>query len=215
MPSPQTFFVDEIEVGQNYELIFSQRYGLYRYRFGDVIKVSGFYKNCPKVKFLYRKATLLNLVGEKVDQTTILEAIQASLSRWANTVELSYYTVAENTLLKELHEGEAGSGNTYLFYVLFLELKMNASGKFPQDLQPHTLAQIIDRQIYENHTFYRNFKDTDQIALPRVYFVKTGAFLQLKEFILQTTSSSRSQFKMPLKLRTSKMAEIMLANVMH
>lgn len=52
--NPKTFLIDEVEIGKKYELVISQLWGLYRYRFGDVIQVTGFYQNCPKVKFLYR-----------------------------------------------------------------------------------------------------------------------------------------------------------------
>lgn len=53
-PNPNTFLVDEVEVGEKYEVVFTQMYGLYRYRLGDVVEITGFYQNCPKVKVLYR-----------------------------------------------------------------------------------------------------------------------------------------------------------------
>ncbi|KAJ8038529.1 Indole-3-acetic acid-amido synthetase GH3.3 [Holothuria leucospilota] len=215
-PNPPTYFVDEIEVGRNYELLFTQRYGLCRYKFGDVIKVTGFYKNCPKVKFLYRKATLMNLVGEKVDQGVIQESLKEALSPWADSTELSYYSVAENTLRNDLFLENSEAGQSNVFYVYFLELTTTDGGKLPSDLKPELLAQEIDKNLCKRHEiFNRHFNFTNFLTHSKVYFVKTGTFHQLREYILATTTTSRTQFKMPLKLRTEEMTDIMLKNIHH
>ena len=44
----------QVEAGQTYELAITNMSCLYRYRLGDVVKVTGFHKQCPKVEFLYR-----------------------------------------------------------------------------------------------------------------------------------------------------------------
>ena len=54
MSDPPTFFLDELEQDQNYEIVITQPFGLYRYRMGDVIKVTEFYKAMPIIDFLYR-----------------------------------------------------------------------------------------------------------------------------------------------------------------
>lgn len=211
-PNPRTYFVDEVEVGQNYELIFTQSYGLYRYCLGDVIKVSGFYKNCPKVKFLYRKATLLNMVGEKTDQTVILQSLEAALSQWLDSVEMSHYSVAESTLLSDFFAGDGKENRkTNLFYAFFLELKSIHGGELPLDLQPDMLAEEIDKNIRERHKVL--FIYEKYISPSKVYLVKTGTFNKLGEFILANSSASRAQLKMPLKLRTKEMAKIMFESI--
>ena len=52
--NPKTLLLDEVEKGKNYELVMTTRTGLYRYRNGDVIEVSGFHENCPVFKMKYR-----------------------------------------------------------------------------------------------------------------------------------------------------------------
>lgn len=44
----------QAEVGQVYELVITNASGLYRYRFGDVIKVVGHHNTCPVIEFHYR-----------------------------------------------------------------------------------------------------------------------------------------------------------------
>ncbi|XP_071820153.1 uncharacterized protein [Apostichopus japonicus] len=205
-PNPKTYFVDEVEVGQKYELVLSQKYGFYRYRFGDLVKVTGFYQNSPKISFLYRKASILNLVGEKVDQHVIHDSLSVALNPWKDQVEMKHYTCAEKGLVPE----QKNSQKLGLYYVFFLELKSNFGDELPDDLNTEILAEVIQKNLYERHEFYRVFNNTKQITTPTVYLTKEGAFTELKEYILANSSASRAQFKMPLKLRTREMAEFLL-----
>lgn len=215
MPNARTLFVDEIEVGQNYEILLTQSYGLYRYRFGDVINVSGFYQNCPRVKFLYRKATLLDLVGEKVNQTVIQDSLNEALKPWIDLEELSHYSVAENTLRNDFFR-DSETEETKLFYVFFLELNPTEGRAFPSDLNPESLAKEIDKHLCKRDDVFNQFYNKiKHISQSRVYFVETGTFQKLQQFILATTSASRTQFKLPLKLRTEAMTDIMLGNIYH
>ncbi|MBR5341733.1 MAG: GH3 auxin-responsive promoter family protein [Erysipelotrichaceae bacterium] len=63
--------LDELEENKEYEIIITNQAGLYRYSFGDVIKVVGFRNECPYVQFSYRKGYLLNLTGEKTTEEQV------------------------------------------------------------------------------------------------------------------------------------------------
>ena len=54
----RTLTIDELEVGENYEIIVTNLSGFYRYRLQDVIRVTGFYNETPLVRFVYRKNQL-------------------------------------------------------------------------------------------------------------------------------------------------------------
>jgi hypothetical protein len=60
--------IDELEVGNEYEIVITNQSGLYRYRCGDVIKVVDYMNECPYVVFSYRKGQLLNITGEKTTE---------------------------------------------------------------------------------------------------------------------------------------------------
>ena len=62
---PKVLTVDEIELEKNYELVITTYSGLARYRFGDVIKIVGFYNEAPEIEFKYRSGQLLDCFGEK------------------------------------------------------------------------------------------------------------------------------------------------------
>ena len=52
--NPQALLIDEVEIGQSYEVVLTTRGGLYRYRNGDVVEVVGFHEKCPVIQFKYR-----------------------------------------------------------------------------------------------------------------------------------------------------------------
>lgn len=51
---PETLLMDELEVGGVYEIVITQIFGIYRFRYGDVIKVKRYHFNTPVVEFMYR-----------------------------------------------------------------------------------------------------------------------------------------------------------------
>jgi len=56
----------ELEIGKVYEIILSQKGGLYRYRIGDRVRVTHFYKATPCLEFRGRTEATSDLVGEKL-----------------------------------------------------------------------------------------------------------------------------------------------------
>ena len=51
---PATLLIDEIKEGATYEVVITTVDGFYRYRYGDVIKVVGFYNKSPMVEIQFR-----------------------------------------------------------------------------------------------------------------------------------------------------------------
>ena len=57
--------LDQLKVGEKYEILITTSAGLYRYRLKDVIEVKGFNGQCPLISFVRRKGQLFNVAGEK------------------------------------------------------------------------------------------------------------------------------------------------------
>ena len=51
---PDTLFIDQVKRDSVYELVITNAGGLYRFRFGDVVKVVDFYNQCPVIELMYR-----------------------------------------------------------------------------------------------------------------------------------------------------------------
>lgn len=65
----------ELSVGQKYTIILSQKGGLYRYRIGDRIRVSGIYHHTPCFEFLGRQEAISDLVGEKLQESFVCDIL--------------------------------------------------------------------------------------------------------------------------------------------
>lgn len=61
------YLLHELEEGVEYQLIVSQKGGLYRYRMGDRVRVTHTYRNTPCLEFLGRSHTTSDMVGEKIN----------------------------------------------------------------------------------------------------------------------------------------------------
>jgi hypothetical protein len=65
----------ELEIGSTYEIIISQKGGLYRYRIGDRIRVTHYYFNTPCLEFIGRTETTSDLVGEKLHEDFVSDVL--------------------------------------------------------------------------------------------------------------------------------------------
>ena len=108
----KTLSVDELKIGNEYEIIITNQSGLYRYRCGDIIKVTRFYHDCPYIRFSYRKGQLLNLCGEKTTEEHMAAIVNAiskkagcSILNWAVYSDLENYPY-HYVLLLENDEGK-------------------------------------------------------------------------------------------------------------
>ena len=76
--SDQTKLVHELTIAQRYQVVITTGGGLYRYRTGDWVQVTGQLQRCPLVRFVGRDATT-DLVGEKLSDQFVGAALQRLL----------------------------------------------------------------------------------------------------------------------------------------
>ena len=88
--------ISEVEVGKEYELILTNLSGFYRYRIEDVVKVTGFYNQLPKVTFCYRLNQIANISGEKVNQMAFDEIV-GNFSEKMNELFVGYSIYADRS----------------------------------------------------------------------------------------------------------------------
>lgn len=74
--SDRTIPLGEIQAGERYELVVTTFSGLYRYKMGDVIKVTGFRGQAPTFRVCGRVGQQLNIAGEKIDAATLSETVR-------------------------------------------------------------------------------------------------------------------------------------------
>lgn len=90
-----TYTIDELEVGKDYEIIVTNLSGFYRYRIKDVIRVTGYHKQSPKIKFVYRKNQMISIAGEKTND----EAVSWAVSEFEKETgcKISDYSIEADT----------------------------------------------------------------------------------------------------------------------
>ena len=71
--------MDQVQEGQTYELIVTNLSGLYRYRTGDAVQVTGFRRKTPVIRFMYRVSTTISMSGEKTTEKAIQTAVQNAM----------------------------------------------------------------------------------------------------------------------------------------
>lgn len=88
--------IKDLEVGKEYEIILTNMSGFYRYRIEDVIKVTGYYHQSPKVTFRYRLNQIANISGEKISQMAFDEIVN-NLSEYMDDTYIGYSIYPDRT----------------------------------------------------------------------------------------------------------------------
>jgi len=182
--------VDQLEKGKEYEIIITTRAGLYRYRFGDVIKVLDFVDTCPVINFSYRKGQLVNVVSEK----TTLEQMVAVLERFEKrtNTHIDYWAITTSK------SGPEGS------YIVLLE---NKDGT---DFTPY--SQEMEDCLCEVNTRYASFRPLGLIGPAIIKNQKTGTFAEWKEYKV-SKGASQEQVKPVTILDTEEKREFFLSRI--
>ncbi|KGP75405.1 GH3 auxin-responsive promoter-binding protein [Desulfosporosinus sp. Tol-M] len=192
-PNPTTFDLDELNIGEMYEVVVTNYSGFYRYRMEDVIKVVGYAHQSPVIEFMYRKGQLLNVAAEKTSEQAMLSALGATTK--AMGVMIEDFTV---TL-----EVEDVVGN-YLFYIevkepvitptIALAMK-NTLEQYLGEANPRYLAGIKAKRI----------KEVD------IHFVRTGTFQALKQELI-IRGASLNQVKIPRFIQDPSLIRLLEKN---
>lgn len=74
--NPKTYLADEIELGSQYYLFFTNKAGLYRYNINDIVQVTGFVGNTPKIVFVQKGKGITNITGEKIYEKQVIGAVK-------------------------------------------------------------------------------------------------------------------------------------------
>ncbi|CAH1787519.1 unnamed protein product [Owenia fusiformis] len=198
--------VHQIEVGKCYELLVTNNYGLYRYRFGDVIKIVGYNNKMPVYEFQYRAGQMLNVVWEKTPEGTFMNSVVNTVNQLKG-VRIVDYTATENINLSKLR----GAVTTARHYVLFIEVTKD---KEEVKLTDDELKKF-DQSLCEEFPFYKVMRDDGKIQPMEALQVKTQTFDNLRRLMLRSNKKTTElQFKMPRVQRQERYLQFLLDNLL-
>jgi hypothetical protein len=137
--------VHELRKGETYEVVVTTAGGLWRYRLGDCVQVTGLVGQTPSLRFLSRSGNVSDLFGEKLSEAFVAKTILATFAALNTTSGFVLFAPDEDVL-----------GCRYTLYV---------EGPAPSDL-----AESFDRALRSN-PHYALCRDLGQLLPVRVFVI--------------------------------------------
>lgn len=75
--TPNTCLLDEVEVGNKYQLVVTTQSGLYRYAMNDIVEITGWFNRTPTIRFVQKGKGVTNITGEKLYEHHVTTAVEA------------------------------------------------------------------------------------------------------------------------------------------
>lgn len=144
--------MSKLAIGGEYEPVITTFSGLYRYKMGDILKVSGFVGQSPVFEMVGRRALVIDIAGEKIDSFTATEAVERLSVKTGIT--LRDFAIGIDTRIMP-------SG-----YLLFYEGE-NSDKKFDINLE-------FDNILKELSPDYKELRDLEMINKPKISPVGFG-----------------------------------------
>lgn len=185
---PITLEAHEVEEGQNYFILPTTSYGLYRYHISDLVRVTGFHNRTPLVEFLNKGAHFANLTGEKLSEYHVASAMTDVLA--AMNLTLTAYSLAPCW-----HDETP-------YYGLFIESADLASRQ-----QGLLLAETLDRKLMEVNIEYASKRESVRLGPVRVQLLAPRFWQQWDRQRLQRTGGTLEQYKRPCLIADPKFRE--------
>ncbi|NXV72110.1 GHDC protein, partial [Atlantisia rogersi] len=189
---PQTVLLGELWEGREYRLVLTARPGEYRCRAGEVLRVTGFHKQCPVVEPMRRESQTLSVRGESISEEQFYQSLCCAVGMWPGARLVDYICV-ESVLLG------ASSGACAPHYEVFVELRGL------RDLSEGQRYKL-DQCLQENFPIYKSFRFKGSIGPLRLHLVGAGAFAQLREAL-------GSPVPMPRVLREERLLQLIQSAV--
>lgn len=190
---PVTLTMADLEQGKDYELVITNQSGFYRYRMGDVIRVTGFYHETPLIEFRYRKKNTVSLVGEKFNEDHLLAAVREFERR--TNINVEDYCMYPDESTRPGH------------YVIYIE---------PQERVPaERVAEckaVMAEELMHAHYSYANHVTKGDIGEPELVLLQQETFRLQREMKVYRYGLSENQLKTPRLLSTP--AQVQFFNVL-
>jgi hypothetical protein len=134
---PRTLTLDQLEIGEKYQVLVTTPAGLYRYVMNDIVEVTGRFNRTPTIRFVQKGKGVTNITGEKLYEHQVVEAVETVLS--ASDLACQFYVVLADVQM-------AG-------YTLYLE----------QAVVPSSFSNEVDEQLARMNVEYRAKRESGRL----------------------------------------------------
>ncbi|XP_050237683.1 putative indole-3-acetic acid-amido synthetase GH3.9 isoform X2 [Mercurialis annua] len=195
--------VDLVHVrhGCYYELVVTTFAGLYRYRIGDVLQVTGFHNRAPQFRFICRRNVVLSVDNDKTNEEDLHKSISTAkkLLEPYNAILVEYTSYAETSSVP----------GHYVFYWEILQDESAFKHK-PTPVDAEVLQECCIAVEEELDYTYRRCRAHDKSVGPlEIRVVESGTFEALMDLFIRQ-GGSINQYKTPRCIKSN--AALMLLN---
>ncbi|MDO5329377.1 MAG: GH3 auxin-responsive promoter family protein [Coriobacteriia bacterium] len=169
--------IDNLEIGKEYEIITTNLSGFYRYRMGDVVRVSGMYKNTPILEFVHRINYNVSIFGEKTGEDMFNDAIAAVEKKLG--IDIVDYSAFED---KESEKSRYG---------LFVEIGDNS-----RKVTKEQLTRALDLELCSCNSSYKKCRESKMLSIINLTYLQPETYILLNEMLLYRGFST-AQIKPP------------------
>ncbi|CAL0308035.1 unnamed protein product [Lupinus luteus] len=197
--SPRLVDLVDVEVGKEYELVITTYAGLYRYRVGDILRVTGFHNSAPQFHFVRRKNVLLSIDSDKTNESELQIAVENASKLLAkfNTSVVEYTSHADTKTIPG-------------HYVIYWELLTKDSSN---SLSHDVLNQCCLEMEESLNSVYRQCRVADHSIGPlEIRVVKSGTFEELMDYAI-SRGASINQYKVPRCVNFTPIMELLDSRV--
>jgi hypothetical protein len=185
--------LDEVEIGQCYEVVLTTRCGLYRYRLQDVVLVIGFEHATPVVQFQYRTGAVLSIHSERMTEKMLLDALADAEADCLMQVKDFIVDIEVNILPPR-----------YIFYCEPCEM--------PSVDELKAFAQKLDDSLRRANYVYDADRQGKLTGEVKIVIVDTGTFGKLAQSML-AKGTDPSHYKVPRCLKSENQRAIMQKSI--
>ncbi|KAK8482828.1 hypothetical protein V6N13_085561 [Hibiscus sabdariffa] len=170
--------LSQVKVGQEYEIVLTTFTGLYRYRLGDVVEVSGFHNGTPKLNFICRRKLILAVNIDKNTEKDLQLVVERGSQLLSNhRAELVDFTSSAQVVQQPGH------------YVIYWEIKGEVEERVLCECCREMDASFVDHG-------YVVSRRTNSIGPLELRIVERGTFKKILDHFIGK-GAALSQFKTP------------------
>ncbi|KAJ9556041.1 hypothetical protein OSB04_010655 [Centaurea solstitialis] len=175
---PKLVGLTDVKVGEEYEVVITNFAGLYRYRLGDVVKVTGFHNSTPELKFICRTNLMLTINIDKNTEKDLQLSVEAAAKLLvAEKLEVVDFTSHVDILSEPGH------------YVIFWEVSGEASDGLLRECCNRLDLSFVDAG-------YVSSRKTNVIGPLELRVLSIGTFRKILDHYIQQ-GTVPNQFKTP------------------
>ena len=179
LASQEIVLAHQVQKGKCYECIVTTGGGLYRYATSDMVEITDFCGPLPQMKFVGRNSRQSDLVGEKLSEYQVQQAIDRLDPAWVAQCRLLF------VLPFQINETQAG------YQICFLPNNPADAPRLTKEMQK------MERTLCEN-PYYQQAIRSGQLAPLSVECLPEGADQKILNFYKKMKNLRDGDLKLPL-----------------